>query len=320
MRSRVLLAAAIVALSLMTVHLQVFPLGFDFIDAGTQIRRHREVLRGQALGHWQYRMLSEWAVRPVILACRQLGIERPVAVGFIAFRILQNLAIFSLAAVYYRKLGLGRSAVLLGLSAVAWGMTNARYDSDLSLNTYSDVIFYLAAALLILAGRLVWLAPLVVAAALNRETSGLVPMMLLASGIGARRPGERISPRLVAWSLTLLACFALTYLGVRFMLGPRPEFPGFPGRQRGVEVLLENLGRKWTWSQLLATFGLLPVVAAGAYRCWPPVLRAFFWSVVPAWVVVHFLASVVAETRLFLVPLVLVIVPGALLAFREVPP
>ena len=147
-----------------------------------------------------------------------------VALGFVAFRILQNLAIFSLAAVYYRKLGLGRSAVLLGLSAVAWGMTNARYDSDLSLNTYSDVLFYLAAALLILAGRLVWMAPLMVAAALNRETSGLIPMMLLASGIGVRRPGERISPRLVAWPLALLACFALTYLGVRFMLGPRPEW------------------------------------------------------------------------------------------------
>lgn len=309
-------AAAVVCLSLMTVHLQVFPLGLDFIESGTQIRRHLNVLRGTAPGHWQYRLLSEWLVHGAIVLCRRLELDRPVAVAFILFRILQNLAIFSLCAVYYRRLGLGEARVLLGMSCLAWGMTNARYDSDLSLNTFSDMIFYLVAALLILARRDVWLVPLCVLAALNRETAGLIPLMALLHRVDAS--ADQRSPRRFAPALLALAAFAATYFAVHWAIGPRPEFPSYPGHQRGIDTLLVNLHRRWTWSQLLATNGWLPFLALAAFRRWPPGLRAFFWAVVPAWYAAHFAMSVVAETRLMLVPLAIVFVPGALLGLEEV--
>ena len=49
---------------------------------------------------------------------------------------------------------------------------------------------------------------------------------------------------------------------------------------------------------------------------WPRELKGFFWAMVPAWIVVHFPLSQVAETRLFLVPQFMVFVPGALFGLR----
>ncbi len=299
----------------MVVHLQVFVLGYDFLDTGTQIRRHREVLLGRAPGHWQYRFLSEWIAHWFILLSRWLELHRPVAAGFILFRIVQNLALFGLVAVYYKRLGLDAKAVLLGMSCLAWGMTNARYDSDLSFNTYSDIIFYLWAALLILSRRYVWLVPLSVAAALNRETAALIPVMALAyewlSPTKQKSPQQRFGAALVA-----LALFAITFFAVRATLGPRAEFPTFSSASRGWETVFANATRKWTWSQLLATNGWLPLLAVAAAKRWPASLRAFFWAIVPAWYVVHFAWSTLAETRLVLVPLAIVFVPGALLGVQ----
>jgi hypothetical protein len=49
-----------------------------------------------------------------------------------------------------------------------------------------------------------------------------------------------------------------------------------------------------------------------SYQTWPRALKIFFWVVVPAWFGVHFFTALVAETRLLLVPLALVFIPGAL--------
>jgi hypothetical protein len=296
----------------MVVHLQWFPLGDDFLDSGTQIRRHREVLQGRAPGHWQYRFLSEWVAQGFIQLSRWLELRRPIAAGFLLFRVAQNLAIFGLLVVYYRKLGLDTKVILLGMSALAWGMTNARYDSDLSFNTYSDMIFYLGAALLILARSYLWLVPLSVAAALNRETAALIPVMALLhewmSPSAEKKPAQRFGAALVA-----LALFAITFVAVRQTLGPRAEFPTFGSASRGWETVFANATRPWTWSQLLATNGWLPFLAVAAIKRWPPSLLAFFWAIVPAWYAVHFAWSTLAETRLVLVPLAIVFVPGALL-------
>jgi hypothetical protein len=57
----------------------------------------------------------------------------------------------------------------------------------------------------------------------------------------------------------------------------------------------------------------MPVIAMLAYRRWPPSLRLAFWAVVPIWLSVHFVAALVAEARLMLVPQALVFIPGALI-------
>ena len=53
------------------------------------------------------------------------------------------------------------------------------------------------------------------------------------------------------------------------------------------------------------------------YRKWPLELRAFFWVIVPVWFLVHAFGSVMAETRLLLVPQAMVFIPGALLCLAH---
>jgi len=51
-----------------------------------------------------------------------------------------------------------------------------------------------------------------------------------------------------------------------------------------------------------------------AYRGWPPLLRHYFLAMIPLWLIIHAFLSVVGETRLFLVPQTIVLIPCALCA------
>ena len=64
--------------------------------------------------------------------------------------------------------------------------------------------------------------------------------------------------------------------------------------------------------ELFGTLGIIPLLDILSVRLWPVGLRAFFWAIVPVWLVVHSFVGVLAETRLLLVPFVLVLLPGAL--------
>ena len=81
----------------------------------------------------------------------------------------------------------------------------------------------------------------------------------------------------------------------------------------GLEFLRYNLGHYQSWLNLFGTMGILPIMALVSSPRWPRDLKAVFWLVVPIWFLIHFTASMVDESRLFLVPQALVFVPGALL-------
>src|SRR5690349_18573899 len=123
--SIVFVLVCVILFSVLTVYLQVMALEKPFmyyLEQGLQIQRHT-------------------------------AIPHPIASAFVSFRFVQNLLIFVLAYLYYRRLGLSSIYALLGLALLAWGMTYAYYDSDLQFNTYFDIIFYLLAGLIVLAAR-----------------------------------------------------------------------------------------------------------------------------------------------------------------------
>jgi hypothetical protein len=65
---------------------------------------------------------------------------------------------------------------------------------------------------------------------------------------------------------------------------------------------------------------IVPLLAIFSWRRWPLELKAFGLTIVPFWVVIHLFTSVIAETRLLLVPFAVVLLPGALLALAEPAP
>ncbi len=306
-----LFVSCAVPLAGLTAYQQFEALGQERIEHGFVIHRHDAVLRGTAGDPWQYRILSEYLAEGFLSAARSLRLADPVIVGFFSFRVLQNVCIFVLSAFYYKRLGLNVPAVLVGISVMAWGMGHCFYDSDLQFNTYGDVIFYLMAALLLLRGRDGAIVLVAALAALNRETSLLIPFMVIAARVKFRPRLEMPRRSSVIAGLAGLSAMAV-FVGLRSHYGQQTPVTAY-GHVPGWDMLQYNAGRLVTWLQVLATVGFIPFMAIAFIRQWPPFLVRCFWCIVPLWLGVHLFTGVIAETRLLLVPHVLVFIPGALL-------
>jgi hypothetical protein len=317
-RPGLLAAGFIVLIALATLYVQYRGLLADsagrspreFIE-NDLVARHDAILEGTVGDPWRYRLLSEWIAEGFLDSARAIGFGEPAVVGFLSFRALQNIAIFALAWMLFRRFGFGRFECLLGLALVAWGMTQALLHAALSFNTWSDLVFYLTAAVLILDRRYAWIPLLTVLATLNRETAGLIPVMLMAVAVtplGVRTPQGR---RAMQLGVAALVLWATTYGVLRLAVGP--SFFIYPNEQHpGWDLFGYNVGRGMTWDHVFQTLNVLPLLALLAVRRWPAELKAFTVAIVPAWIGIHVFTSVLAESRLLLVPHVLVFVPGVL--------
>lgn len=298
-----------IALAMITVKLQIDSLagGTQYLTT-TQLIRHNNVLQGLAPNPWQYRPLSEWTAELLLRVSRLLSLPQPVEVAFIFLRVVQNVTIFLLAFALYKRLTHSSLLALLGMLVLASSIKNAYYDNDLAFNTYFDVLFYLACGLLLLSRKYYAGVILALFAALNRETSGIIPF-LMAAAIWQEdhRPGLRMFvPALLA-----VGVFASVFVGLRLLDPGRPLYIPYK-HPPGADLLLYNVTREFTWGQLWRTLGLAPLLGVIFVASWPRLWRQFLLILCPIWFVLHAVASVMAETRLFLVPQALVFIPGAL--------
>lgn len=304
----IILLIASILLGIATTYAQVEDVSPRFLR-NQQMKVHEQMMEGVAGNPWQYRILADWMMDPLLTSFIEGNIPDPKASSFILFRFLQYLLIFMTAGAYYRKLGLPLCSNLLGLSVLAWGMSHSLYNSDFSFNVFFDIAFYLIAALLIMNRAFGWMPLLMIPAAFNRETSALIPFLLLGF---AYFDGQKkdLKPALLFTALSLII-FGVIFAGLRIYYGEQP-FLTADGYYPGIGLLVLNLRRSVTWEQILITFGLVPFLAVLSYSAWPRTLKLFFWVVVPVWFGVHFFSALVAESRLLLVPLALAFIPGAL--------
>jgi hypothetical protein len=311
---RVALTALIVVLALLlggfTTTRFVKGIGRAYIEpGGEQIKRYHAVMEGHAGSPWQYRVLAPYLLTFALRALETLGVPANLTRAFVIFRTIQDSLILLLSYAYSRKLGLSVPASLLGMTVLAWGMSYSHYDSDLQFSTFFDVSFYLLAGLSILHGAFGWLVPIAALAALNRETSALIPFLLVAAIAFTRPPGS--VRKAMPLFLVVLATYVVIFVGLRVLHESQPLLVAY-GHPAGLPLLRFNVLRSVTWEQLLAVLGIVPVVAIMGYATWPRPVQAFFWVIVPIWFLVHAVASHMAETRAFLVPQAMVFIPGAL--------
>ncbi len=308
-RSIWLLVICAITLGVITVRFQVADMigGIDSLNF-EQLDRHMDVLRGTAPNPWQYRVLSEWVAEGFVILFGFLSPRAAVAFGFLTFRLLQNTLIFIFAFILYKRLSGSHILALLGIALLVSVMKNALFESDLSFNTYFDLLFYLLAILLILDRKYTWIIALTFFAALNRETSGLIPFLLLSA---ARTDAALSRSKKILPAFASFGVWALVFVGLRVLYPNRPLYipydqaPGYP-------LLVYNLTRSVTWRELFHTFGFIPVLGLFTFFAWHPYWKRFFFIMVPAWFAIHAFASVMAETRLFLVPLAVIFIPAAL--------
>lgn len=310
-KTSIVAALCILVWSAFTVWHQISFMGLAWFET-VQWERTLRVLHGESGTPWQYRLFSESIVYATVRAFESLGIPRPIGVAFVLIRLTQNIAIFSLAVVWYRRLGLTVYEALLGVALLGWGMGHALYDGDLTFNTYTDIAFFLGAATLIWDRRYGALLPILLLAPLNRETSGFIPIMILVSAV-CFTPRLALDMKAVRVGGAGLVMWVLIVGGLRLIYGVQPYIVPTAGVKPILPLLIFNLTWWRTWVFLFATFGLLPLFALYHWKRWPDLFHRFFWVIVPVWFPVLFMLAHAPETRLFLVPHALLFVPGALL-------
>lgn len=257
----------------------------------------------------QYRVLTD---QVVVAACRlaeTVGLPRPVGLTFVTIRLLQNITLFALAFCFYRALGLRPYAIVIGLSALAWGMTQSNYGSTLAFDAYTDMVFYLLAALALVYQRFYLLIPITVLAALNRETAVLLPIMAGVYAFAGSTPRPKELLRISAAALVL---FGMVQLALHLYFGPRDWVMHPSGATPGLAMLSYNLNNDAAWGHVAGTLGIVPLLALATWRHWHPLLRLLFWTVVPLWFLGHLLFAPLDQSRVLLLPTVLVLVPGML--------
>ncbi len=308
MKKKALILIVSLILALTTAYTQFQACGVRFLET-SQIERHREVIENRARNPWQYRVLSEWPLELI------LPKGSSPAGAFFAFRVLQNFLIFLLAAAFYRRLGLNRSLVLLGMILLSWGMSYAYRRSDFEFSTYSGVIFYLVAAILIFDRRDWWIPPLTFFAALNRETSMLIPFLFLACRIRLEGGKLKLSRSSLLVFLSSFGLYLIVFFGLRLTFGWRPFGPSW-GHYPGFDMLLFNLKHPSPWPKLMWTLNVLPILCLFTFRSWPNSLKRLSVSLIPIWFALNYFYLFIPEHRMMLVPLALIFVPGALFLCR----
>ena len=308
------LVISAILLSIATTYAQVNDVTEHFIK-NQQEKVHLQMLAGVAGNPWQYRILSDWMVEYLLRLFFEINVNAPKLAAYIVFRFLQCLLIFVCAGVYYKKLGLSLYVNLTGLSILAWSMSHSLYNSDLSMNVFFDVAFYLVAGIVILERKYFWIPLLMVPAAFNRETSVLIPLMLVAFVYFTDEKVKSIKPAIL-YAVLGMVIFFVIFLGLRIHYGEQ-KFLTADGYRPGIGLLVLNLSRWVTWEQIFITLSLVPILAVFAFTNWAHPLKIFFWTVVPIWFGVHFVAALVAESRLLLVPQALVFIPGMIFGLTE---
>lgn len=239
---------------------------------------------------------------------------------FTFFRFFLNVLVFFLAYCLWRYFVKSNWLVLFGLMFLSLAMGNGVIASDLTFNTYLDNVFYLLAACLIVYKKNpVWLIPLTILAAFNRETGLLIPFLYFISKTDfSRFSFKNINiksigfPSTRVWGLTALlyVIYISIFVGMRMYYGYQPaqQWKVPSGLEMVKLNLLSMVGVK-AYFEMIGLFSLIPFVILYKFRVFPLLQRIWFLAIVPAWFAVHIYSVVIYQTRLFLVPMVIVFLP-----------
>jgi hypothetical protein len=238
---------------------------------------------------------------------------------FVGFRFVQHLLIFWLAFRYFTMFISNKALAGLGVVLIALVMGNAVSDSDLSFNTYADVIIYLVAGLIVLRKyNSWWLVPLMIVGAFNRETSVLIIPLFFFSRLDLSQKPDwmqvlKSNSRLILICAIATGLFITIFLALRAYYGYQaPTVWRVPAGPQMLKLnLLSSVSVK-TYMEMFGVFMVLPVWCILIFRQMHPSLRLFFIVLVPAWFAVHLWSVVCYQSRLFLVPTILIFLPAVM--------
>jgi hypothetical protein len=239
---------------------------------------------------------------------------------FIFFRFIEHIFIFYLSWKLWSFFVNSKWLIFFGINFLAIALGNAVTVADLSFNTYMDIILYLITAnVIVYKKNPLLLLPITLLAAFNRETGILIPALYFISQTdfnGFRfikmNLREIVFPKLNTWLFTglLYVLFFAIFIGLRIHFGYRPQqvwkaAAGWPMLKLN---LFSAVGVK-AFMELIGTYALIPLIILYKFRSFPYQLKKWFLFMVPVWFAIHYVSVVAYQTRLFLVPFVIIMMP-----------
>lgn len=249
---------------------------------------------------------------------------------FTLFRFIEHFFIFYLAWRLWNYFVKSKWLIFFGINFLALAFGNAVTAADLSFNTYLDIIFYLITANLIVYNKnKMWLFLIVPLAAFNRETGLLIPALYFISemdfsqfSLHKENRKKAVFPKRNVWisTIALYAIFMAIFVALRWYYGyvPQQVWKAKAGWAMLKLNLFSAVGVK-AYLELIGTFGVIPFIILYKFKVFPHLLKKWFLFLVPVWFTVHYISVVAYQTRLFMVPVILIFMPMILwLIEREV--
>lgn len=239
---------------------------------------------------------------------------------FIFFRFVEHVFVFYLAWILWSYFVKSKWLIFFGINFLALALGNSVAAADLAFNTYLDNIFYLLTAIIILYRKnRNWLFLIVPLAAFNRETGLLIPALYFISQTNfSRFSFRKWNVKDIGWpqwnTWIFVALLYLIYISIfvclRIYYGYVP--PQIWKVPAGLPMLKLNLfsavGVK-AYMELLGTFAVIPLIILYKFKAFPLLLKKWFIFLVPIWFAVHYVSVVAYQTRLFLVPIIIIFLP-----------
>jgi hypothetical protein len=286
-----------------------------FVDHYARVYRDQAYVNSAAIVHGtadppaRYRVLGPWIYDRLT---KLTGLQAED--GWIVFRWTCLVGVF-LAGHWYFRSWFSTGGAVAGNALIAallpLTFTNSYGDPD----TFIELLLLLLGCACIVRERMVLFLVVMLAAALNRETSFLLVIVSLCAG-----PIDR---RRLTWAAAASAVWAVVYVGLRWRLGYAPYNPlqieqnlRFLFRWP-VEAVQNNLYKRlyaWFFVALLA-----PPIAliARSWSAQPLFIRRTTAIALPVFVAIGLVFSSVIEPRIF-TPLLALVVPGMLFAMWPV--
>ena len=239
---------------------------------------------------------------------------------FILFRFTEHVFIFYLAWRLWNYFVKSKWLIFFGINFLALALGNAVTAADLSFNTYLDIIFYLVTAnLIVYCKNKAWLFLVVPLSAFNRETALLIPALYFISetdfaSFSLKKEGlfNIGFPTKKVWinTIILYIIFFAIFLAIRSYYGYRPQqvWKAHAGFEMLQLNLLSAVAAK-SYFELIGTFGVIPFIIIYKFKSFPHLLKKWFVFIVPIWFAVHYISVVTYQTRLFMVPIILIFMP-----------
>lgn len=281
-------------------HTQAAPYRYRLLSDSIFIHIYQQVIGSYAL-EWRGK---HYVVTPAVLAAGLL-------------RVIQNLLIFLLAGYFYLQLKLTPRQVTGGLLLAAYAMCSALYQSDLGFSSYTEIICFLGAAIFVGGRRYLPFLAITAIAALNRESSVLLPLLWLIHAVKLPKLRVKVNSWRDLWlAAGALALFVAIYAAIYWHVGSGPYSGSRYGKiHPGPLLLWLNLTNARTWFGLVVmAFPVAMLALLARSRKMPEWARIWAVVFVLPWTGAMLVCGSADETRLFLLPLILWAVPVTLLS------